>query len=203
MDPASIFGITSTALSIALKIGSTVQRLNSLKSKFDSADIIIGSLTRKLTTIQHAIKNIRAWGDDVKEQPVPYSDEFQEALDTSINGCSEMLEALNVEISNIFSDGEANSWQKGKFLWKENLLKEYMGYMDGEVHALNLLLTSYQWYAVCKLYAVFANNPPAVHPVNRASSFVKMTVDEFWTQSVKVGGQSTIPRSVHLYPHPA
>ena len=153
MDPASIFGITSSALSIALQIGTTVRRLNYIKSKFDSADVIIGSLTRRLLTIQHAIKNIRAWGDDV-EEPAPYTDEFQEALDTSINGCGEMLQALDLEMTKIFDDGEANLWQKGKFIWKESLLKEYMGYMHSEVQALNLLLASHQWYVSLRVASI-------------------------------------------------
>lgn len=144
MDPISIFGLTATVVSISLQLGSSIQRLADLKSKVSSANLIVHSLIRRLSVIQYAIKDIRAWDDDSKT-PSPSSAEFKNALIVSLEGCNTILQSLNEQISQIYANGELTKWQKGKFVWKETLLKDYLGYLDGEIQALNLLLNSHQW----------------------------------------------------------
>ena len=144
MDPVSIFGLTATVLSIASQLGSSIQRLVDLKTKVNSADLTVHSLIRRLSVIQYAIKDIRAWGDDSKT-PSPSSAEYKDALSVSLDGCNTILQSLNEQITQIYTDGKLTNWQKGKFVWKESLLKDYLGYLDGEIQALNLLLTSHQW----------------------------------------------------------
>ncbi|MCJ1268910.1 hypothetical protein MMC22_008798 [Lobaria immixta] len=143
MDPISIFGLTATVVSISLQLGSSIQRLADLKSKVSSANLIVHSLIRRLSVIQYAIKDIRAWDDDSKT-PSPSSAEFKDALTVSLEGCNTILQSLNEQISQIYANGELTKWQKGKFVWKETLLKDYLGYLDGEIQALNLLLNSHQ-----------------------------------------------------------
>lgn len=143
MDPISIFGLTATVVSISLQLGSSIQRLADLKSKVSSANLIVHSLIRRLSVIQYAIKDIRAWDDDSKT-PSPSSAEFKNALIVSLEGCNTILQSLNEQISQIYANGELTKWQKGKFVWKETLLKDYLGYLDGEIQALNLLLNSHQ-----------------------------------------------------------
>lgn len=144
MDPVSIFGTTATIVAISLQLGSAIQSLAQLKIKVSSADLTVHSLIRRLSVIQYAIKDIRAWDDD-NRTPSPASIEFKDALSVSLDGCSTILQSLNEQISQIHTDGEFTHWQKGKFVWKESLLKDYLGYLDGEIQALNLLLNSHQW----------------------------------------------------------
>lgn len=144
MDPVSIFSLTATVLSIASQLGSSIQRLVDLKTKVSSADLTVHSLIRRLSVIQYAIKDIRAWDDDSRT-PSPSSAEYKDALSVSLDGCNAILQSLNEQITQIYTDGKLTNWQKGKFVWKESLLKDYLGYLDGEIQALNLLLTSHQW----------------------------------------------------------
>lgn len=154
MDPVSIIGVAATVISISHQLSSSIQRLAELKDKVSSANLIVHCLSRRLSVIQYAIKDIRAW-DDNSRTPSLSSAEFKDALYISLDGCSTILQSLNEQISQIYTNGELTNWQKGKFIWKETLLKDYLGYLDGEIQALNLLLNSHQWYgAVTEVQSV-------------------------------------------------
>ena len=144
MDPASCiisFGV------LAYQIGATLQRLNALKSRFDSADLTISLLVGRLSVIRQSLIDIGHWSEDGSDGKPSQSSEFKDALNISLQGCHALLQCLDCRIDGIFRGSSTfGSWQRGKFVWKADILKEFEGRLDSEISALKLLLTSYQWF---------------------------------------------------------
>lgn len=145
MDPVSIFGISASAISITCKITSLIQRLNDLKHRYARAEATIQLLNRRLSTIHVTLEEIGSWSTS-SSGTKPCSPQLKEALDVALDGCNTQLQCLDEHVTRLCSHNECMGVsEKGKFLWQEDNMKEYLGHLDGEIQALILLLNCYQW----------------------------------------------------------
>ena len=152
MDPVTAVGVVSAALQIVQFIGSTVQGLNTLKGKFQDADITIRLLISRLSTIKAAIVQIHDWAD-YNFDDSPKSVQFLDGLNKSLDGCQAAMDVLSAEVKDLMA-GVALDEQtpsrlglraRAKATWNHDTMKAHQDMLHGQVQALQLLLLAGQW----------------------------------------------------------
>ena len=144
MDPVSIIGITTAACSISASITKLFHRLDALRRKFEGAAFTLNLLKSRLKAVQWALDIIASWATHATE--IRYSQQFVNTLNISLDGCNAVLGCLNDHVGRFCGkDLGLRFVDKGKFVWKEDTLKECLEHLNSEILVLNLVLASYQW----------------------------------------------------------
>lgn len=144
MDPISIIGITTAACSISASITKLFHRLDALRRKFEGTAFTLNLLRSRLKAVQLALDIIASWATHTTE--IRYSEQFFNTLNISLDGCNAVLGCINDHVGRFCGkDLDLRFVDKGKFVWKEDTLKECLNHLNSEILVLNLVLTSYHW----------------------------------------------------------
>ncbi|KAI1343214.1 G-protein alpha subunit-domain-containing protein [Xylariaceae sp. FL0016] len=145
MDPASAVGLASAVVGIGDVITKSLKSLLDLESRFQDADLKIMDLVGQLSTLKAALNHVSwfAYGSPV----TPSHRLLIDDLSVTLRCCEEVVAILDDRIqtakkhesSGVTDSGGNVAW------WEESTADEYMGFLDNQITALNLLLTAFQW----------------------------------------------------------
>ena len=145
MDPVSIVGLASSALSIVSVIAKNVNALSTLQAKYRNADLSVFLLIGQLSTLKAALGQISEW---IKiEGLAAQSEHLQlvEDLKVALNGCQVLISILDDRVDQLENKEGSDSLKiQGKivFLWEEQELNVYVTHLNNQVNALTLLLSA-------------------------------------------------------------
>ncbi|KAL8966600.1 MAG: hypothetical protein Q9197_005892 [Variospora fuerteventurae] len=136
-----IIGGVSGVLAIVGIVGKVTKKLNEVKESYDSVALNIQLAAIQLSTIRDALEAIAEWrlSNNTNSKA---SNNLDGTLAESLKGCAVLITVIDGKL------GEAGYTpgvkRKIRHLWLEDVLRGYMSNLDGQVRALQLLLTSFQ-----------------------------------------------------------
>ncbi|TGO22441.1 hypothetical protein BPAE_0168g00120 [Botrytis paeoniae] len=147
MDPVSVIGLTGSLLSIGKIITKSIRSLTTLQSKYKDASLMVSLLIGQLTTIRAALSEVSDWITTSLRGIVEH-EQLVDDLKVSLGSILMLISILDDRISQLDRNdlGDLNLRGKIKFLWDENEMGELDSYLNSQINALTLLLSSIQWY---------------------------------------------------------
>ena len=142
MDPVSIIGGVGAVLTVISEVTKLSKNLNQIREKYKNVALNTTLVASQLSTIRAALEAIANWRRtaDASSQ---YSKKLDEDLAVSLNCCAILVTVLNSKLGK--SGFKPGMKAKINELWLEDVMKEYLSKLEGQVHALQLLLTIFQW----------------------------------------------------------
>ncbi|KAL8951800.1 MAG: hypothetical protein Q9222_002249 [Ikaeria aurantiellina] len=136
--------VAGGVLAIVGGVAKLSKSLNEVRESYNSVALNIQLAAIQLSTIRDALEAIAEWRlnstTDTKS-----SRSLDATLAESLKGCAVLITVIDGKV------GEAGYTpglkRKIRYMWLENVLQGYMSNLDGQVRALQLLLTSFQWWA--------------------------------------------------------
>lgn len=137
-------GAVSGVLTIVGVVTKCSKKLNEVRDSYNSVTLNIQLAAIQLATIRDALEAIAEWRLNTQSQSQA-SKNLDATLAESLKGCAVLIAVIDSKL------GEAGYTpgvkRKIRHMWLEDVLKGYMSNLDGQVRALQLLLTSFQWWA--------------------------------------------------------
>ncbi|KAL8726441.1 MAG: hypothetical protein Q9166_006719 [cf. Caloplaca sp. 2 TL-2023] len=136
-----IIGGVSGVLTIVASVTKLSKKLNEIRDSYNSVALNIQLAAIQLATIRDALEDIAEWRLKVQSE-TKAAKKLDATLADSLKGCAVLITVIDSKL------GEAGyaPGLKGKIrhMWLEDVLKGYISNLDGQVRALQLLLTSNQ-----------------------------------------------------------
>lgn len=150
MEAIGVIGGVASVTSLVDCVVRLAKTLNDLREKYDSAALNISLVASSLWTIRAALEAIDAWRNSTKDSSQS-SRQLDFDLSISLESCAVLVAVIDRKL------GETNLtkpsvFDKLRFVSLDSLLKDFTSNLDGQVRALQLLLTIFQWYTprVCR-----------------------------------------------------
>ncbi|KAL8800936.1 MAG: hypothetical protein Q9182_004818 [Xanthomendoza sp. 2 TL-2023] len=136
-----IIGGVSGVLAIVASVTKLSKKLNEIRDSYNSVALNIQLAAIQLATIRDALEDIAEWRLKVQSE-TKAAKKLDATLADSLKGCAVLITVIDSKL------GEAGyaPGLRGKIrhMWLEDVLKGYISNLDGQVRALQLLLTSNQ-----------------------------------------------------------
>ncbi|KAL8927217.1 MAG: hypothetical protein Q9208_002393 [Pyrenodesmia sp. 3 TL-2023] len=136
-----VIGAVSGVVAVVSVVTKLSKKLNEIKDSYNSVALNIQLAAIQLATIRDALEAIAEWRLD-NHSSTQASKNLDATLAESLKGCAVLITVIDSKL------GEAGYTpgvkRKIRHLWLEDVLKGYMSNLDGQVRALQLLLTSFQ-----------------------------------------------------------
>ena len=135
-------GVVSGVFTVISGVTKLSKNLNEIRDKYQNVALNATLVASQLSTIRAALEAIADWRRtaDASSQ---YSKQLDEDLALSLNCCAILVTVLNSKLGE--SGFRPGMKAKIRHLWLEAVLKEYLSNLEGQVRALQLLLTIFQW----------------------------------------------------------
>jgi hypothetical protein len=154
MDPLSV---TASVLQITTACLKTVKTLDALRQRFQNARTTIAALCSESILVSAALSNVQGLflaNNDALTVYLRGRPELASALDIALTGCAVVYACLEEEIRKLDVDPQTEGrdgwarqpgWRtRGRLLWNEETMKEYLGQIRGQQAALTLLIQGLQ-----------------------------------------------------------
>ncbi|KAL8686868.1 MAG: hypothetical protein Q9218_006806 [Villophora microphyllina] len=142
-----VIGGLSGVVAIVAAAAKVAKKLNEVRESYSAVALNIQLAAIQLSTIRTALEDIAEWRLNSNNESNA-SRNLDATLADSLKGCAVLITVIDSKL------GEAGLTpgvtDKVKHLWLENVLKGYMSNLDGQVRALQLLLTSFQCRTVAE-----------------------------------------------------
>ncbi len=122
-------------------VTKVAKRLNEIKESYNNVALNTALVASQLSTIRAALEALYAWRASDRDSTGP-SRQLDEDLGMSVSCCAILIRVIDGKLDE--SGYMPGLKQKIKYLWLENILKEYVSNLEGQVLALQLLLTIFQ-----------------------------------------------------------
>ncbi|KAK0517484.1 hypothetical protein JMJ35_000639 [Cladonia borealis] len=139
MDPATIFALVSSAVSLATLCGSAAKDLKTQVSKYKNAKLAILSMVQGLDTMQLAWSRIGNWAQNQAPAELLEEDDFIGRLRRSLETGSLVMNALNEELL-IYKPSKMGLTQRTKVVWNEGTLRIHQERIRDQALSMTLLL---------------------------------------------------------------
>ena len=139
MDPATIVGLVSSAVTLATVCGSTAKDLYTLGSKYKHAELAILSMVQGLDTMQLAWSRIGKWAENQAPDGLLEDDDFIERLRRSLETGSLVMDALKEELLT-YKPLKMGLTQRTKVVWNEGTLRSHQERIRDQASSISLLL---------------------------------------------------------------
>lgn len=141
MDPVSITGLVGSIIGITDVVTRTVNKLNSLRARFQNADLSVTTLLTQLYTVRTALNELRSWESSVGLVTTQLED-LCSNLEAPLLGCDLLLQCLSSRLDDLERNPNGGLTIKGKtlFIWNKDETDAFLRQLDYQVNALNLLL---------------------------------------------------------------
>ena len=144
MEAIGIIGGIASVTSLVDCVVRLAKTLNDLREKYDYAALNISLVASSLWTIRAALEAIDAWRNSTQDSSQS-SRQLDLDLSISLESCAVLVAVIDRKL------GETNLtkpsvFDKLRFVSLDSLLKDFTSNLDGQVRALQLLLTIFQWY---------------------------------------------------------
>lgn len=140
-DPITIVGGVASILQIINSVTKLAKGLNEVRESYNNVSLNITLVASQLTTIRAALEALHTWrtSDTIETEA---SKQLDQDLGLSLSCCAILISVIDGKLSE--SGYAPGVKQKIKYLWLEDTLKEYVSNLEGQVRALQLLLTIFQ-----------------------------------------------------------
>ena len=137
-----VIGGVGAVLTVISSVTKLTKNLNEVREKYNNVALNTTLIASQLSTIRAALEAIADWRGAIHSSS-QYSKQLDEDLAVSLNCCAVLITVINskVEESGFRPGMKANI----KHMWLEGVLNEYISNLEGQVRALQLLLTIFQW----------------------------------------------------------
>lgn len=139
-----VIGGISGVVSLIGCVGKLAKRINEYRDKYKNVSLYTTLAVTQLSTIRAALEAIAEWRLTSNED-TPATRKLDDVFAESLRGCAVLITVIDTKL------GEANPdpgvKDKLKHLWIEDVLKEYMSNLEGQVQGLQLLLSIHHWFA--------------------------------------------------------
>ncbi len=122
-------------------VTKVAKRLNEIRESYNNVALNTTLVASQLSTIRAALEALYAWRASDRDSTGP-SRQLDEDLGMSLSCCAILIRVIDGKLDE--SGYMPGLKQKIKYLWLENILKEYVSNLEGQVRALQLLLTIFQ-----------------------------------------------------------
>ena len=144
-----VVGGISAIITIIDGVATLAKRLNEVRDKYENVALYITLACARLSSMRAALEAIREWSSNTSDTS-DLSRQLHQDLDVSLKCCAILIDVINAKL------GEAGYTtglkEKIRYLWLEDTLKEYISNLEGQVGALSLLLSIFQWYRSIESY---------------------------------------------------
>ena len=131
----------SAILQIIDTVTRVAKRLNEVRENYNNFGLNFALVEGQLSAIRAALEALREWRASDRDSSRP-SKQLDEDLGMSLRCCAILISVIDGKLDEF--DHKAGLVQKIKYLWLEDILKEYISNLEGQVRALQLLLTIFQ-----------------------------------------------------------
>ncbi|KAL8937028.1 MAG: hypothetical protein Q9216_004634 [Gyalolechia sp. 2 TL-2023] len=136
-----VIGGVSGVLTVVACVAKVAKKLNEVKDSYDSVALNIQLASIQLATIRDALEAIAEWRLNAQSE-TQASKNLDATLAEALKGCAVLITVIDSKLGEAgYAPGVK---RKIRHLWLEDVLKGYMSNLDGQVRALQLLLTSFQ-----------------------------------------------------------
>jgi len=142
-DPLSVLGGVAAIVSIITNVTKLAKNLNEVRESYNNLSLNITLVASKLSTIRAALEALHTWraGDKTGTEA---SVQLDQDLGLSLSCCAILITVIDGKLAESgFREGMGKA-HKVRYLWLEDTLKEYVSNLEGQVAALQLLLTIFQ-----------------------------------------------------------
>ena len=131
----------SAILQIIDTVTRVAKRLNEVRENYNNFGLHFALVEGQLSAIRAALEALCEWRASDRDSSRP-SKQLDEDLGMSLRCCAILISVIDGKLDEF--DHKAGLVQKIKYLWLEDILKEYISNLEGQVRALQLLLTIFQ-----------------------------------------------------------
>ena len=135
-----IAGISSI-LQIIDSVTKVAKRLNEVRQSYNNVALNTTLVASQLSTIRAALEALNEWRA-VDRDSSGHSKQLDRDLGMSLSCCAILISVIDGKLDE--SGYVPGLKQKIRYLWLEDILKEYISNLEGQVRALQLLLTIFQ-----------------------------------------------------------
>lgn len=148
MDPASVIGLAGAVAGLADVIARTVVTLSDLRNAYSQSDFKLSALICQLSTLKASLSHIAEMVNTTYGNTPSPSTQFCEDLRVSMYGCEAMVSALDTRLAKFHQNETIGLSILGKIevVLDDSTINEYLSMLNNQTNALQLLLTTLQWY---------------------------------------------------------
>ena len=139
-DMEVIAGISSI-LQIIDSVTKVTKRLNEVRQSYNNVALNTTLVASQLSTIRAALEALNEWRA-IDRDSSGHSKQLDRDLGMSLSCCAILISVIDGKLDE--SGYVPGLKQKIRYLWLEDTLKEYISNLEGQVRALQLLLTIFQ-----------------------------------------------------------
>ena len=143
-EALAVLGGISAVTSIIANVTRVAKGLNEVRESYKHVALNITLVASQLSTIRAALEAIHTWrtGDTIETEA---SKQLDTDLGLSLSCCAILITVIDGKLEESgYKPGVEEMSKKVKYLWLEDTLKEYVSNLEGQVRALQLLLTIFQ-----------------------------------------------------------
>ena len=141
MSGLEIVGGIGAILSVIASVTKLAKGLNDVRSQYDRVALNTTLVASQLSTIRAALEALYEWRANDKTS-TDASIQLDKDLGVSLSCCAILITVIEGKLGE--SGYTPGMKQKIKYVWLEDILKEYISNLEGQVRALQLLLTIFQ-----------------------------------------------------------
>lgn len=142
-EPLTIIGGVGSILQIISSVTKLSKSLNEVRESYDNVALNTTLVASQLSTIRAALEALHAWRASDKEE-TEASLQLDQDLGLSLSCCAVLITVIDSKLTESGYQPGFGLKQKIKYIWLEDILKEYVSNLEGQVRALQLLLTIFQ-----------------------------------------------------------
>ena len=131
----------SSILAVIDSVTRVAKRLNEVRVSYNDVALNITLVVSQLSTIGAALEALKEWRASDRHSTGP-SRQLDKDLELSLSCCAILITVIDGKLDD--SGYMPGLKQKIKYLWLEDILKDYISNLEGQVRALQLLLTIFQ-----------------------------------------------------------
>lgn len=135
-----IAGISSI-VQVIDSVARVAKRLNEIRESYNNVALNITLVASQLSTIRAALEALYKWRSSDRDSTGP-SKQLDKDIGMSLSCCTILISVIDRKLDD--SGYMPGLKQKIKYLWLEDILKEYVSNLEGQVRALQFLLTVFQ-----------------------------------------------------------
>ena len=131
----------SSILQVIFSVTKLAKQLNEVREGYGSVALNTTLVASQLSTIRAALEALHNWRSNDREL-TDHSQQLDKDLEVSLSCCAILITVIDGKLGE--SGYKPGVKQKIRYLWLEDTLREYLSNLEGQVRALQLLLTIYQ-----------------------------------------------------------
>ena len=136
-----IIAAASSILTLISGITKLAKSLNEVRDSYNNVALNTTLVASSLSTIRAALEALHEWRSNDQET-ADHSKQLDKDLEVSLSCCAILITVIDGKLGE--SGYKPGMKQKIRYVWLEDILKEYLSNLEGQVRALQLLLTIYQ-----------------------------------------------------------